>query len=488
MIEDTQNFTRHNLLAPGLSHLLHQIWAYKAELGFAALAASAAGLFVSAHWTIAAVVGVAVLALSFSESEAFLLLAIFLLPLEWTLSGSVPVRDMPVVFRSLVIVGFILGRVVRGQLRMGRLLRPGLTQASLLFLCAVTVPVLFGVGGLTRESVRALWTVFTCIGFYFVILSWADSPERAQRVLRVLLFATIVTAAFAVFQEIIGDYTPLWLFLNPPPEWVGSMEGRVPSFFANPNFLAGYLNLILPFSLACWVLGEGRWKRLGAWTTGLGVLALLCTQSLGGVVAFGGVVALAILCFVGSWKRKLALLAAVCVIAIGFYFAKGILNPSHEGEAFAYDQSIRVVLWGIAWNFFTSSPLFGVGWGNFSTLYGSSVAGISWIPAGQFEVHNIYLQLLSETGLVGFGAFFLLLYRASRQALLQLRWSVQRLDKALAFGVLGAILTVLLHGFVDFFFQVSPQFGTLFWVLLALLLVRGRTACEAAAGRQEPNL
>jgi hypothetical protein len=55
----------------------------------------------------------------------------------------------------------------------------------------------------------------------------------------------------------------------------------------------------------------------------------------------------------------------------------------------------------------------------------------------------------------------------------------------LAFGVLGAIVTVLLHGFVDFFFQVSPQFGTLFWVLLALLVVSCKTVREPSAREQE---
>ena len=482
MAENTLEFTRRRLLSLAVSDLPRWIWTRRAEVTIGAFAAGAAAAFLSAHWTMVVLGGVAVLALSFVESERFLLLAIFFLPLEWTLSGDVPVRDVPVVFRSLVIVGFIVGRLVRGQLRMRETLRPALTRISLLFLCAVTVPMLFRVGGLTRESVRALWTLFTCIGFYFVILSWVDSPQRARRVLRLLLFSTIVTAAFAAFQEIIGDYTSLWLSLNPPPEWVGLMEGRAPSFFANPNFLAGYLNLIIPFSLACWVLGKGRWRRLGAWTTGLGVVALLCTQSLGGLIAFAAIVVLSILCFAGNGKKKLALLATVCIIAAGFYFASGILNPSHEGQAFAYDQSIRLVLWGIAWDLFSGSPLFGVGWGNFNALYGPYVANISWIRAGQFEVHNIYLQLLSETGIIGFGAFFWLMFRAGQQAFRQLHCSVQAVDKALAFGILGAILSVLSHGFVDFFFQVSPQCGTLFWVLLALLVARGQELSETSAG------
>jgi putative inorganic carbon (hco3(-)) transporter len=488
MAKNAQHYASRGLLPPASGDLFYGAWANKAALVLGILAAGAAGLFVTVHWTIAVLGGVAVVLLSIAESEAFLLFAIFLMPLGWTLQWNVPVRDVSVAFRSLVIVGFFLGRFLRGQLGVRRLLHPVLTQASLLFLCVAIASALLGSGGLTLESARALWALFTSVGFYFVVLSWADSPQRIRRILRVLLYSTIITAAFAILQEIVGDYTSFWLFLHPPQDLFAPMEYRAPSFFANCNFLAGYLNLVVPFSLACWVLWEGRWKRLGAWTTGFGVAALLCTQSLGGLVSFGGVVLLAILCFVENWKTKLALFAAVCALVIAFYFAMGILNPAHEGTSFAYDQAIRLVLWGIAWDFFRYSPILGVGWGNFVVLYGSYVANISWIPAGQFEVHNLYLQLLAETGLIGFGAFSLLIFRAVQQALRQLRCSVHALDKAIAFGVLGAIVTVLMHGFVDFFFQVSPQFSTLFWVLLALLVADGKTVAGGSCGDQEVRI
>ena len=44
--------------------------------------------------------------------------------------------------------------------------------------------------------------------------------------------------------------------------------GRSTSFLGDPNSLAGYLNLVLPFALACYVLGQGRLKNWAGWTLG----------------------------------------------------------------------------------------------------------------------------------------------------------------------------------------------------------------------------
>jgi len=451
-------------------------------------------VFVLAPWSFALLCGIAILVLAALESERLLLVLVFLIPVSWIggisfpLGGRAERLDIFTSVRLLAAGGFLVGRLLRDPRGFGRLLRVPLTKLSFLFAAATFASLIFGGHGLTYESLKAMVRLLSYIAFFLSLMLWVDSRVRLRRVVLTIMVSAVFAAAFGIFQEVVGDYTALWLYLNPPTEFSPPMDHRAPSFLANCNSFAGYLNLIIPFSLACCALEKGKWRLLGAWTTAFAVAALLCTQSLGGLVAMGGVVVFAILSFAGSRKRRLAFLAAVCALAIAFYFFKGALNPAHEAADSAYVQATRLVLWGIAWDFFTGSPLLGVGWGNFSALYGSYVADIPWIPAGVFAAHSIYLQLLSETGLVGFGAFSLLVLRVVRQAGRQLRCSVRTFDKVLAFGVLGAVLTVLLHGFVDFFFQVSPQFGTLFWLLLALLVVSGRTFSERGRLRADGQL
>jgi putative inorganic carbon (HCO3(-)) transporter len=454
------------------------------------LAAALAALLVLAHWSIALLFGIGILVLSAAESAPFLLGMIFLIPVGWfarisfALGAGDSRMDLATAARLVVVAGFFLGRLFRGQLRAKQMVGPPLSRLSLALGAVAFASVILAPTGIMYGSLKGVIRLLSYIGFYLFLVCWVNSRERLRTISFTLFCSTIVVAVFGLFQEIIGDYTSFWVFFNPPQEWFLPMEHRAPSFLNYSNSLAGYLNLVLPFAVACYALGKGKWRKLGAWTAGLGFIALVCTQSLGGLAAFGCVLILAIFCFVRTLRRRLLLLGGVCVLALAFYLAKETLNPAHVVDSvFGHDAVTRLVLWSTAWNLFMRSPIIGVGWGNFVELYGPYVSSFSWIPTGVFEVHNIYLQFLAETGIVGFTVFFLFLFRAVQQALRQLRCSVDILDKALAFGVLGGILTVLVHGFVDFLFQVSPQFGTLFWTLLALLVVSDRLQRESVLGR-----
>lgn len=58
----------------------------------------------------------------------------------------------------------------------------------------------------------------------------------------------------------------------------------------------------------------------------------------------------------------------------------------------------RLYLWAL--KLFKENPIFGIGWGRFRTTVVGHVTLVY-----ELEVHNIYLQLLAETGLIGFLVF-----------------------------------------------------------------------------------
>lgn len=59
----------------------------------------------------------------------------------------------------------------------------------------------------------------------------------------------------------------------------------------------------------------------------------------------------------------------------------------------------RIDIYKYAWNYFKSSPILGIGWSQFKYL----TEGLD--SQYLLDVHNVYLQLLCETGVVGFAIF-----------------------------------------------------------------------------------
>ena len=447
------------------------------------IAATLAALFVVANWTAAIFGALVVVAFSAIESEPFLVLIVFLLPIGWfarinlPLGGDAARLDISTAVRLLVVGAFFIGRLWRGEIQLRELLKPPLSRASLVLLAAALASLVLGTNGIMYGSLKAIVRLVSYIGFYFFILSWANSRRRIRLIVITILASTILVAVFGIVQEIVGDFTSLWLYLNPPEDWFLPMEGRVPSFLNYSTTLAGYLNLVLPFALACCALERGGvLKKLSAWTLGLGSLTLAFTQTRAALVGFACVIVLAIVYFCRSWPWRLALLISLLALGTCAVILAGALNPDHltlnanGGE----DIVTRFLLWATALRLFLTSPVFGIGYGNFVELYGSYIT-VPWIPKGTLGVHNTYLQFLTETGLVGFVAFALLIFRAARQAFHQMSFTINRFDRALAFGTMGAILTILVQGFVDFLFGVSSEFGTLFWMWLALLVLSART-------------
>jgi O-antigen ligase len=422
-----------------------------------------------------------VIALSAVESEAFLLFVVFLMPFGLMLPGDTPIRAVHVAFHGLVVAGFFLGRLVRRNVDMGSLTSSPVSRASLLFLLIAVVPTILVAERRTHESMRAAIDLITYVGFYFLVVAWSDTRERIRKVQYALLVSTILTALYAIYQILTGGYGPLWSALYPPGDYQTRSDwvGRSSSILATPGNLAGYLDLVLPFALGLWVCGQGRWRKLGAWTFGLGVMALFSTQGLGGIMGFVAFLALAIFRFVPTTKGRLTLLTFLGVSACLLYVFLHIISPIHTSEYLDDDAVTRFYLWTRAWTLFTQSPVMGVGWGNFTVVFG--IGDDPFFVPDQVAAHNIYLQLLAETGLVGFVVFSYLVFRSWKQALRLGRSSKDAVDRALAFGIQGALVAELVHGFVDFLFEADQQYGTLFWTLLALLVVSSRESMVTSA-------
>jgi O-antigen ligase len=147
-----------------------------------------------------------------------------------------------------------------------------------------------------------------------------------------------------------------------------------------------------------------------------------------------------------------------------------VLSQPVTDENFAIIE--RLAHWVAAGRMWESAPWLGVGPGNYNTVY-PTVNLPRWDePLG--HAHNIYLNTLAESGLVGFAAYLCLwlvvilwLWRQRRRALQrQAGWTT-----ALIIGIIGVIGHSLVHNFFDNLFVQGIYLQMAFW----LALVSGTT-------------
>jgi O-antigen ligase len=143
------------------------------------------------------------------------------------------------------------------------------------------------------------------------------------------------------------------------------------------------------------------------------VVGILMSLSRGGMLAL--LLELGLIILMGMDGRKrflwLPILAIVGLAAVGYQWSKRTENQG-AGYTAADAEKSRYELWRIANNLIHDKPLLGVGSLRFSE-YASSYGEISHDNRGK-NTHNTFLEILTGTGLIGFTAFFIMIFKLIR--------------------------------------------------------------------------
>lgn len=110
----------------------------------------------------------------------------------------------------------------------------------------------------------------------------------------------------------------------------------------------------------------------------------------------------------GKQRTRLIFLSIIGVVFLWFFasnafaLAQTILPSVTQGSD---TMGMRYSLWKAGWRMFLDKPLTGVGIGNFIGLLQFYGAGLPFLANKISWAHNTYVQILSETGIVGFLMF-----------------------------------------------------------------------------------
>lgn len=402
--------------------------------------------------------------------EWFVQAQVFLLPWYPLLDAKVPVRDISLVLRFVLLAGVVVIRRRQGKPWREWIFAGWLRKGIWIFAAIATASLLISALGPNVTAIRSLARLFSYLAFFLALIGWIERPYQIAAIIRIVLLSTIGVALFGFYQIWDGGYTDLYYHLYPLQEdSLQEWSGRITSFLFHFNSLAGYLNLVLPFSLAWMVLAKDRWMRyLATLCHGLTGAALYFTGSRGGLIAYAGMLLVA-LWFLKPRRVALlrVLLATALSVAMVFSFQRESAGEKRLQGVDEFTSASRFALWGAAGAMFVQHPILGAGYGNYRSLYGDYIPGAA---PDQLDAHNLYLQFLSETGVIGFASFFAVIIGFIRLAI-RLARSPDPFYRLVGIGTGGAIAATLIHGMVDYLFNVSPQFGALFWLVLALGLV-----------------
>lgn len=166
------------------------------------------------------------------------------------------------------------------------------------------------------------------------------------------------------------------------------------------------------------------------------VVAVLLTGKRG--VAIFGLVSILIGYYLAVASRKqsrmLYVIKRSMVVLCGIAALMALI-PSLRGIVTRFSETIqqgdvtlgRIKYWNLALENFRKHPITGIGWGNFGAIaervYGKNI-----------EAHNVYIQLLCETGIVGMGAFCLFAVSLLHRAISKFKEWISQEDHKLEHG------------------------------------------------------
>ena len=223
-------------------------------------------------------------------------------------------------------------------------------------------------------------------------------------------FSGLLVSLYGIYQWFFGDNTGhAWL----DKEMFGDIALRVYSTLENPNVLGEYLLLMIPLCSALVWTRKTLLSRLYYFAVlALMLLCMLLTQSRG--CWLGLILAAAI--FAVLTDKRLVLLAAAVLFVLPFVLPESIIARfTSIGDLTDSSTSYRLYIWLGTLNMLKDFGIYGIGLG--SNAFNKIYPFYSYSTVAAPHAHNIYLQLLCETGIVGLGLLLLTVVSALRKML-----------------------------------------------------------------------
>lgn len=309
-----------------------------------------------------------------------------------------------------------------------------------------------------------------------VIASNVNTRSDTWDVLIALLVGLILQGILGFIQYATGADLGLGLYT------VGTLR-RVTGMFHWPVSFGTYVATMMSVGLTLYIGNEGtRSKILVGIACMVGSVAWMLTFSRGPWIALLAGVALS--CFLGwraGWIDSRGMTKLVVfglfVVIVGALFSRSVVARIVEVQTNMSVISDRIRLNQVALNMVRAHPFLGVGINTFiDVMQRYDTTGITY--QGPWPVHNVYLLVAAETGLVGLGLFLLLLFCAFRRGL-QSASGDDAYMSVYAVGLLSGLSSMLVSNLAHFDLRGEEPLYAIFWLLIGLVVAINRMTNRA---------
>lgn len=313
---------------------------------------------------------------------------------------------------------------------------------------------------------------------YFIAVSvFVDSPRRLRALVRTIVIFGFLLAVFGLTQSFTSAPDRVYWFRQ-------LSQSTAFGPFINRHHFAGFMELALAIPFALLVSGaiESYKRPLYAFAVVVMAMALVATNSRGGIISLGAEIFVLIVTASFGWGRKkeqsrqkrirAAALRGVIAVAVVVVLIGGALVISGPdvftrfiGTPVAEDPTTgRSHFWRVTLDVIKAYPVLGSGLGSFGAIYTRFDTRNGYYRLEQ--AHNDYLQVLSDAGLIGAvlgAAFIFILFRRGFAR----RETHDPFRRAVTTGAMAGCFASLVHSFFDFPLHTTAN-ALLFLVLAAI--------------------
>lgn len=323
------------------------------------------------------------------------------------------------------------------------------------------------------------------LGLYFLVTNVVRTREAIIAIVWILLAIGTFLGALSFYQDATGTYDNTYLGFAQPSEATVSVDEtglgttaqyRLAGNIGEKNRYAQIMLMLVPLALFMAIGERSRVRRvLALGAAGVIAIGVALTFSRGAAVGF--VLLFGIMFLMGylKWKHMIAVVlgAAIVLTAVPVYTERlaelvavtETVGTSGIDEADGAIQS-RITEGLAALLAWADHPVIGVGPGEFPLYYReyADVVGIK-VKAADRELHNLYLGLAAELGIIGITVFLVIIGLTLRD-LARARRAVRARDPLMADLATGFVLSIVAYLSTGIFLHMS--FIRYFWLMLAL--------------------